>query len=51
MGHTFNRPDEAAMQLEANEFEFLTFLNSENDRINVIYRRKNGHFGLIDPIF
>ena len=39
------------MQLEANEFEFLTFLNSENDRINVIYRRKNGHFGLIDPIF
>ena len=44
-------PDEAAMQLEAHDFEFLTFLNSENDRINVIYRRKNGHFGLIDPIF
>ena len=26
-------------------------LNSENDRINVIYRRKNGNLGLIDPIF
>ena len=44
-------PDEAAMQLDANDFEFLTFLNSENDRINVIYRRKNGNLGLIDPIF
>ena len=43
-------PDEAAMQLESHDFEFLTFLNSENDRINVIYRRKNGHFGLIDPL-
>ena len=43
--------DEAAMQLDANDFEFLTFLNSENDRINVIYRRKNGNLGLIDPIF
>ena len=44
-------PDEAAMQLDANDFEVLTFLNSENDRINVIYRRKNGNLGLIDPIF
>ena len=44
-------PDEAAMQLDAQDFEFLTFLNSENDRINVIYRRKNGNLGLIDPIF
>lgn len=43
-------PDEAAMQLEAKEYEFLTFLNSENDRINVIYRRKNGNLGLIDPV-
>ena len=41
-------PDEAAMQLDANDFEFLTFLNSENDRINVIYRRKNGNLGLIE---
>lgn len=43
-------PEEAAMQMEAQDFEFLTFLNSENERINVIYRRKNGHLGLIDPI-
>ena len=44
-------PDEAAMQLDANDYAFLTFLNSENDRVNVIYRRKNGHLGLIDPVF
>ena len=43
-------PDEAAMQMEAKDFQFLTFLNSENERINVIYKRKNGHFGLIDPV-
>lgn len=43
-------PEEAAMQLDVKEFEFLTFLNAENDRVNVIYKRKNGHLGLIDPI-
>jgi len=25
------------------------FLNAEIDRVNVIYRRKSGDFGLIDP--
>lgn len=42
--------DEAAMQLENLDFEFLVFLNAETERINVIYRRRNGDFGLIDPI-
>lgn len=43
-------PDEAAMQLETKAFSFLVFLNSENERINVIYKRKNEDFGLIDPM-
>lgn len=44
-------PEEAALQLEAKKFDFLVFLNSENDRINVIYRRKdNKNYGIIDPI-
>lgn len=43
-------PEEAALQLEANSFEFLVFLNSENGRINVIYRRKDNNYGMIDPI-
>jgi len=41
--------DEAAMQLESLKYEFLVFRNAETSRVNVIYRTKNGDFGLIDP--
>jgi putative sigma-54 modulation protein len=41
--------DEAALQLDSLNFEFLVFLNAETERVNVIYRRENGDFGLIDP--
>jgi len=41
--------DEAAMQLESLKFEFLVFRNADSSRVNVIYRTKNGDFGLIDP--
>ena len=41
--------EEAAMQLQTLDHEFLVFRNSANEAINVIYRRKNGDFGLIDP--
>ena len=42
--------DEAVMQLDSSGNEFLVFLNAESERINVIYRRRNGGYGLIDPI-
>lgn len=41
--------DEAALQLEQRDDVVLIFLNADTDRINVIYRRKQGGFGLIDP--
>jgi len=41
--------EEAALQLEKTSNEFLVFLNADNERVNVIYRRKTGDFGLIDP--
>ncbi len=41
--------DEAAMQLDAKENDFLVFRNSDTEGINVIYKKKNGDFGLIDP--
>ncbi len=41
--------DEAAEQLDNLNCDFLVFQNSETDRVNVIYRRKNNDFGLIDP--
>jgi putative sigma-54 modulation protein len=28
---------------------FFVFYNSDSNRVNVVYRRKNGDFGLIDP--
>lgn len=41
--------EEAAMQLDSLGYEFLVFQNAESERINVIYLRKNGDYGLIDP--
>ena len=41
--------EEAAMQLQNLGEEFLVFLNAETERVNVIYRRKGGVLGLVDP--
>jgi len=41
--------DEAVLQLELSDRQFLVFLNAESEKVNVIYRRKNGDFGLIEP--
>ncbi|MBI1870109.1 MAG: ribosome-associated translation inhibitor RaiA [Chlamydiae bacterium] len=41
-------PDEAMDQLKLSEDIFLTFFNPETDGINVIYKRKDGNFGLIE---
>lgn len=41
--------EEAAMQLDSLGYEFLVFQNAESERLNVIYLRKNGDYGLIDP--
>lgn len=40
--------DEAAMQLNVSNGEFLVFTNRLTNRINVLYRRKDGHYGLIE---
>jgi len=42
-------PDEAALQLDAVEKEFLVFVNSETDQVAIIYHRRDGNFGLIEP--
>ena len=42
--------DEAVMQLDSIGSEFLVFLNGECQRINVIYRRRDGGYGLVDPV-
>ena len=30
---------------------FYVFLNADTDQVNVVYRRKNGTYGLIEPEF
>jgi putative sigma-54 modulation protein len=41
--------DEAAMQLDLSRDDFLVFLNARSQVLNVIYRRGDGNFGLIEP--
>ena len=43
--------DEAVLQIEMSSKQFLVFLNAKTEKVNVIYRRKNGDFGLIEPAF
>ncbi len=42
-------PEEAAMQMELLDKDFFVFTNAETGSINVIYRRNDGNFGLIEP--
>ena len=42
-------PDEAIMQLNLMGNNFHVFRDESSDRINVIYRRDDGHYGLIEP--
>jgi putative sigma-54 modulation protein len=41
--------DEAMTQLERRNEPFLVFRNINSDKITVLYRRKDGNVGLIDP--
>jgi putative sigma-54 modulation protein len=41
--------DEAIDQMELLGHDFYVFFNSEDDAVNVIYRRRDGTFGLLQP--
>ncbi len=41
--------EEAALQMEMLNHDFFVFLNSETDQVNVVYRRRDGNYGLIEP--
>ncbi len=43
--------DEARFAIERLGHDFYVFINAENDKINIIYRRKDGKFGLIDLVY
>ncbi len=42
-------PEEAALQLDAIDKGFLVFINAETDEVNIIYHRRDGNYGLIEP--
>ena len=41
--------DEAALELDGREDAFLVFRDARSNAVQVLYRRKDGHLGLIDP--
>jgi putative sigma-54 modulation protein len=43
--------EEAGMQIGLVTDDFLVFLNSETNQINVMFKRKDGNYGLIEPEF
>lgn len=40
--------DEAIMQMELVEHEFFVFLNAENNSVNVVYKRNDGNYGVLE---
>lgn len=43
--------EEAVLQMELLGHNFFVFTNSDTDDVNVVYKRKDGNYGLIEPTF
>lgn len=41
--------DEAIDQMELLGHDFFLFFNADNNELNLLYRRKDGNYGLIEP--
>ena len=44
-------PEEACVQMELLGHNFYVFLNADTEEVNVVYKRKGGPYGLIEPEF
>ena len=44
-------PEDACIQMGLLGHSFFVFSNAETDEVNVVYKRKDGSFGLIEPEF
>jgi putative sigma-54 modulation protein len=42
-------PEEAVEQLELVGHDFFVFRSADSDQVNVVYRRRDGNYGLIEP--
>jgi putative sigma-54 modulation protein len=43
--------EEAVMQMNLINHDFYVFTNAQTEEVNVVYRRKDGRYGLIEPEF
>ena len=41
--------EEAILQMELLRHNFFVFMNADSDDLNVLYKRKDGNYGLIEP--
>jgi len=44
-------PEDACIQMDLLGHNFYVFSNAESEEVNVVYKRKDGSFGLIEPEF
>jgi putative sigma-54 modulation protein len=42
-------PEEAILQLELVGHDFFVFRNADSEEVNIVYRRRKGGYGLIEP--
>ncbi len=43
--------DEAIVQMELLEHNFFVFMNIETDAVNVVYRRDDNDYGLLETTY
>ncbi len=41
--------DDAILEMNLLDHDFYVFTNSDTDEVNVVYRRRDGNYGLIEP--
>ena len=41
--------EDAAMEMEATQSDLVVYRDASTYRVNVVYRRKDGNLGLIEP--
>jgi putative sigma-54 modulation protein len=42
-------PEEAMLGIEGSNEQFVVFRDAETNRVGVLYKRKDGNYGLIEP--
>ena len=47
--HVILTVEEAVQEVDTSNSEFIVFRNAESERVSVVYRRRDGNFGLIEP--